>query len=88
MSGLGLALYGDNAAFVRYFDERRHIWVERNDNAQGVKVVQAWIDQADLNPDARTISEARKRYAFVFHHIRETTGVFDWYFTESMFTVG
>ena len=87
MSGLGIALYGDDAAFVRYFDERRHIWVERNDNAAGVKVVQAWIDQTELAPDFRTPEEARKRYAFVFHHIKETAGVFDWYFDKSMFTL-
>jgi hypothetical protein len=87
MSGLGIALYGDNAAYVRYFDERRHIWVERNDNAAGVEKVQAWIDQTDLAPDARTREEARKRYGFVFHHIKETTGIFEWYFKESMFTL-
>jgi hypothetical protein len=86
MSGLGLALYGNNAAYVRYFDDRRHIWVERNDNAAGVEKVQAWIDQNDLAPDARTPEEARKRYDFVFHHIKETTGIFEWYFKESMFT--
>ena len=86
MSELGAFVFGDNKDFVRFFDQRKHIWIERMDNKDGVKAVQAWIDCAEMKPADRTNEESASRYKFLFHHIRETSPIFTWYFKETMFT--
>lgn len=79
MSFLGLVLYRhQDPKFSEYFDQRKHIWIEKMDMEKNVKAVQSWINE-DTN-------ESKQRYDFLVDHIENTTGVFDWFFSDNMFT--
>lgn len=80
MSALGMAIY-ENPNFARYFDQRKHIWIEQMDSVKDVKAVQKWIDEG------RDFSEKKERFNFLFYHIDETEGIFDWHFKQDMFTI-
>ena len=63
--------------FACYFDEGRHIWLERMDMEKNIKEVQRWIDLDK--------KESKEKYEFLFFHILETSPIFDWFFEDGMF---
>ena len=61
--------------FVDFYDQRRHIWLERMDLEWNLKAIHAWIHEKE--------DESERRKNFCLHHIQATTGVFDWNLKES-----
>jgi len=76
MSSLGEKLFG-NKDHARYFEERRHIWIEKMDLEKNTKAVQSWIEEQP--------QESKQRLSFVLRHINLTSPVFKWHFKESSF---